>query len=1148
MADGSLLFNTKLDSTGFTKGLNKLSGLTKTGLGGIGKIAGATAKAVKSSMMVGGAAILGFGAYAIKAGSDFDAGMSEVQAISGGTAEDMEALRAKAKEMGATTKFSATESAEALKYMAMAGWDNQKMLDALPGVMNLAAASGENLGTVSDIVTDSMTAFGLEASKAGDFADLLAATASKSNTNVSMLGESFKYVAPLAGAMGYKAEDVSVALGLMANAGIKGSQAGTSLRTALTNLASPSEKMATAMDSLGISITDANGEMKPLDQLMGEMRGTFSGLTKEQQAHYASTIFGKNAMSGMLAVLNASDDDFKNLTENLNNATGAADEMAKAMNDNLKGDITLFKSALEGVAISLYEGVDNPAREVVQSFTGYMGQLQKAVEGPDKRINEFIERTGMTAEEAGMAMQENQSMAERIGETLGGILADMTANFAKAVPEIMDAAKSLIGGFFDGLMANSESIFSAGSEIINGLLQVILEYSGRFLEFGINAITEIVMGLSQKAPDLVATALESIELLTQAFFENMPLFLEAGGQIIIELAKGLVTAIPQVAIAIVDLVQFILYTLLEIAPELIQAGFDMLSSLAQGISEYIPALITLIAELIPTILTALIEGLPQLIEAGLTILSSIVAGILNALPILIEAVPQLITTLLTAITESLPLLLESGIEILTSIMDGIIENLPLLVDASIDIINSLIQFITDNIPVLVEAAVNILNSLVEFVLENAPLLLQAALDILNAIVTGIVDNLPLIMESAVELIDSLITTITENLPLLIDVALGMIMAVVEGLIENLDKIIEATVTLVDALITAVVDNLPAIIEATIKIVLTIAQALIDNLDKLIPPMIDLINTLVDAIIDRLDLLIDAALKIILAVTKGLIDNLPKIIDATIKLISAITTEIIARLPELIESGLKIITEVARGIVDNLPKIIEAAGELLGSIVETIIGKLPDILKMGADLVAELIKGLLGALGDLIGTAGDLAGAAIDAVKEGFSGAFDIGKNLVTGLWKGIGSVKDWIMDKIGGFAGGILDGIKGFFGIRSPSKVMEDDVGEQLPPGIGNGVKKATPKLLRAADNEMDKLKDHLTTGLTIDTEVQAKSSKEAIKSISEFDYTFSDDGKKLIMAGDIHNVLEIEGRPVARAITPYISEEQSLNLKRRKS
>ena len=222
-SDGKLIFDTKLDTSGFDKGVQGLASKAKSAGSGIQSVANATKNVVVSSAKVMGAGMGAFGAYSLKAGADFDAGMSEVQAISGASGKDLEALRNKAKEMGATTKFSATQSAEALKYMAMAGWNSEQMLAGLPGVMNLAAASGEDLGLVSDIVTDSLTAFGLQAEDTGRFVDVLAATSTNANTNVAMLGESFKYVAPVAGALGYTAEDTALALGLMANAGIKSS-------------------------------------------------------------------------------------------------------------------------------------------------------------------------------------------------------------------------------------------------------------------------------------------------------------------------------------------------------------------------------------------------------------------------------------------------------------------------------------------------------------------------------------------------------------------------------------------------------------------------------------------------------------------------------------------------------------------------------------------------------------------------------------------------------------------------------------------------------------------------------------------------------------------------------------------------------------
>lgn len=343
------------------------------------------------------AAVTGIGTASVKVAADFEKSMDNVQSISGATGEDIDALAEKAREMGAKSKFSAQEAADGLSYMAMAGWSTKDMLDGIEGVMTLAAASGEDLAHTSDIVTDSLTAFGMAATESGHFADILAAASNNANTNVSMLGESFKYVAPLAGAMKYSAEDTSIALGLMANSGIKASSAGTALRTILTNMAKPTDAMSIAMEDLGLSLENSDGSMKSLMDIMKDMREGFANVGisvdefKEQQAmldqelaagnitqkqysqfledsakkaftnadalraQEAATLAGKTGLSGLLAIVSASDEDFNGLTDAIYNCNGAAQEMADVQMDNLDGKLTTVKSKLSEVGIQLGE-------------------------------------------------------------------------------------------------------------------------------------------------------------------------------------------------------------------------------------------------------------------------------------------------------------------------------------------------------------------------------------------------------------------------------------------------------------------------------------------------------------------------------------------------------------------------------------------------------------------------------------------------------------------------------------------------------------------------------------------------------------------------------------------------------------------------
>ena len=346
----------------------------------------AIASAAKNPV-VQGASLIGasFGvAESVNSFQDFESMMSQVKAISGATGQAFDDLTAKAQEMGATTKFTATESAEAFNYMAMAGWKPQQMIDGISGIMSLAAASGEDLGTTSDIVTDALTAFGMTASESGHFADVLAQASANANTNVSMLGESFKYVAPVAGAMKYSIEDTSLALGLMASANVKGSMSGTALKTSIANMVKPTNDMAEAMDKYGISVTDGEGNLKSLKGVIDNIRGSLGGLSRDEQTAVASTIWGKEAMAGMLAIINASEEDYNKLSNAIYNADGASQQMADTMLDNLKGSFTLMQSAIEGTENAFGEHLSPYLRDIA-------GGIADAMPGVTDGINAMMD-------------------------------------------------------------------------------------------------------------------------------------------------------------------------------------------------------------------------------------------------------------------------------------------------------------------------------------------------------------------------------------------------------------------------------------------------------------------------------------------------------------------------------------------------------------------------------------------------------------------------------------------------------------------------------------------------------------------------------------------------------------------------------------
>lgn len=559
--------------------------------------------------------VAGFTA-AVKTAGSFDAAMSKVQATSGATAEDMQLLRDKAKEMGESTKFSASESAEALNYMAMAGWKTQDMLDGIAGVMNLAAASGEELGTTSDIVTDALTAFNMSADQAGRFGDILAAAASNANTNVAMMGESFKYVAPVAGSLGYSAEDVAVALGLMANAGIKADMAGTSLRNIFTRMAKPTKESAEAMDRLGLSLYNDEGQMYSFREIMDQLRGSFTeinmsiedydaavallddqlaegtltqskydkaleelnlqafGAEGAEKARAAAMLGGTRAMAGLLAITNASEADYEKLTSAIDGSSeamakledgsvvplsqalangdkvmetyeGTAAAMAAVMGDNLNGQITILKSQLEALAISIGEILMPYIRQVVSLIQAWVDkfnaldeaekiQIMKmaglaAAIGPVvtvigtlvSGVGKLVSLSGTITAGAGKLMttlsaanpvvlgivaavtalaggfvylfKTNEDFRASMSETFGNMQTVMAGALETAAP-MVDRLKEAFGGLaqtFDTIMQACAPLFEFIGTSVMALVAGIFNMIGPLIQFISGAITVI---------------------------------------------------------------------------------------------------------------------------------------------------------------------------------------------------------------------------------------------------------------------------------------------------------------------------------------------------------------------------------------------------------------------------------------------------------------------------------------------------------------------------------------------------------------------------------------------------------------------------------------------------------------------------------
>ena len=575
-----------------------------------------------------GAAAAGITAFAVKSGADFEEGMSTVQALSGATGDSMDLLKEKALSLGASTKFTAKEVSDGFSYMGMAGWNAAEMLGGIDGVINLAAASGEDLGLVSDIVTDSLTAFGMEASDASRYADILAQASTNANTNVAMMGETFQYCAPIAGAMGYKVDDLATAIGVMANAGIKGSMAGTSLRSIMTNLSAPTDASAAAMEKLGISITDEAGNMKPFAEVVSQLREGFAGLSEAEQAAAAKAIAGKPGMSGLLAIVNTSEEDFNDLSKAVGNCYGAAKEMADVKLDNLNGDVTYLKSATEGLGNTLYDLMNNKLRSGVQAVTMLVTKLNDGI---------------------------------RFGRDMTKVFKDISTNVnilvERALKQLVNNLPTFLKGF--------NTIFIG---IIDQLIDMLPELVNRLLPRLVTGFTTLVNQLVQRLPEVIPVLVQGAKrLLTQLVTELD--IVNTGIEIAMELIRGLVAVLP----------------------DLLSTGAELLMQLINGIVDNLPELITTAIDIVLMIVDTILENLDTLLEASLRIIIALAEGLVECLDKILPYIPKIVKAIVKALIENLPLLIQAALEIMLALGEGLVDSIDVMVEMIPEIADAIIE-------------------------------------------------------------------------------------------------------------------------------------------------------------------------------------------------------------------------------------------------------------------------------------------------------------------------------------------------------------------------------------------------------------------------------------------------------------------------
>lgn len=581
--DGSVNVDSSIDGSGFSKGLSKLGDAAKTAI-----------STMTSAIGVGIAAIAGIATAAIKTGSDFESQMSRVSAISGATGSDLDALNKQAIQLGADTVYSATEAAQGMENLASAGFSTKEIMAAMPGMLNLAASSGEDLAAASDIAASTLREFNLSADQAGHVADVLAQNAAQTNAAVGDTGEAMKYVGTVASSAGWSLESVTAAIGEMANAGIKGSQAGTTLRSALTNLMDPSKQQKAAMDAIGFSAYDASGKMKSLSQMLSDLQKGTAGLTEQQRDQYIATIFGTDALSGMEVLINNGSSSLDNMTQSLVNSDGAAQKMADTMNDNLKGAVQGFTGSLESLAIEFYQSIDNPLKDVVKDATDYIGQLTTAF--------------------------QTSGMQGLIG-ALGSVLSQALGQIAAVAPQVIQLGASLIQSLVSGIVLNAPSLAQSAVNIVTTLLTSVFTLMPQVLSAGGQLLLSFAQGITQQLPTLSTQALSVIETLITGLASNFPQIVQTAFQLVASLVSGIAQQLPTLIPEAVSAIITIAEGLIDNIDILIDAAIKLIIALAEGLINALPILIAKAPEIVAKLAAAIIRNAPAIGAAALELVA-----------------------------------------------------------------------------------------------------------------------------------------------------------------------------------------------------------------------------------------------------------------------------------------------------------------------------------------------------------------------------------------------------------------------------------------------------------------------------------------------------------------------------------------------
>lgn len=617
-------------------------------------------------------AVAGVTTAAIKTGKEFENSMSQVAATMGidkatkDGLKNYQTLETAAKEMGESTAFTASEAAEGLNYLALAGYSADQAATALPYTLKLAGAGAMDLSDASDMVTDAMSALNLEANNKNlsTFSDQLAKSASTTNTNVKQLGEAILTVGGTAANLKGGTAELNTELGILANNGIKGAEGGTHLRNMLLSLESPTDAAAKQLEKLGVNVYDAKGNLRSLNDIFSDVQKSTKGMTNQQVDGILATLFNKRDLASARAMMKAAGDDFSKIEKTISDSAGACDQMYKTQLDNLEGDLALFTSALQGLGIEVYENIGGGVREGVQLATECIGDLNKA-----------FKKNGLQG---------------LVGE-FGSVLSKAVNYVSDLAPKLTDSAVDLITSFISGIEKSSDNIAKSATSVFSKLITGASKIAPKLLTLAATLLISLITALQSEFPTIEKAFFQGLKQLISNALKLLPQILDVGLDFVLALADGIVSGLPQCFSIATMLITKLCDVINSELPQILQIGIQLILNLVYGILENLPQIARSVMLIINTLIQCILQNLPIILSAGIELLYALINGIMNNLDYIIQAVIAIITELITCLAQNAPLLATSAISLISALVVGLLQALPQLIAAVPQLIIALVN-------------------------------------------------------------------------------------------------------------------------------------------------------------------------------------------------------------------------------------------------------------------------------------------------------------------------------------------------------------------------------------------------------------------------------------------------------------------------